>query len=277
MLSVAIVIFREILEIALILGVVLAATQGLPGRGRWVVLGFLGGAAGASLVAVFAEAIANAAEGIGQELFNAGILLTAALVIGWTVLWMKKHAREMTAHLKKIGRDVVEGNAPRYSLALVIMLAILREGSEIVLFTYGMLAAGQPVATIVSGSVVGLVTGGGIGALLYFGLVTLPTRYIFQVTTWLLVLLTAGMASVAAKFLASAGYFASLSSPVWDTSALLSEEGVVGKVFHALLGYTARPLGIQVVFYLAVLFLLVGLMQWVGRTPQNLNAKPAVQ
>jgi hypothetical protein len=69
-----VIVFREVLEAGLIIGIVLAATRGLPGRGRWVALGVLAGLAGAGVVALFAEAISNAFEGAGQELLNASVL-----------------------------------------------------------------------------------------------------------------------------------------------------------------------------------------------------------
>ncbi len=127
MLSTAIVIFREALEIALIVGIILAATHGLQGRMKWILGGMAAGSAGAGLVACFAQTISAAASGMGQEFFNAMILFTAALFIGWTVLWMRSHGRAMTLHFKQVGHDVMAGKLPFYSLSLIIALAILRE------------------------------------------------------------------------------------------------------------------------------------------------------
>ena len=276
MLATAIVVFREVLEIALVLGVVLAATKDLPGKNRWVWIGLGGGILGAGLVALFADAISNMAEGIGQELFNAVVLLTAAIVISWTAMWMRKHARQMTQHLKELSHNVLEGRSPLYSLAIVVALAVLREGSEIVLFTYGMIAAGQPLSTIVAGSLTGLAGGCIVGAMLYYGLIKISPRYIFQVTTWLLVLLAAGMASIAAKFLVSAGFFSDLASPVWDTSGFLSEASVMGKICHALLGYSARPLMIQLIFYGTTLLGLTGTMVIMDRLSSSSAMKKSL-
>ena len=62
-----IVVFREAMEAGLIVGIVLAATEGVSGRGRWIVAGVAAGAAGASLVAAFAAALSDAFEGVGQK------------------------------------------------------------------------------------------------------------------------------------------------------------------------------------------------------------------
>lgn len=73
-------------------------------------------------------------------------------------------------------------------------LTTIIQGLEVVLFTYGMLASGQSISTVLSGSLLGTAVGALLGGALYLGLVKVPTKYIFQVTTWLLLFLTAGMA-----------------------------------------------------------------------------------
>ncbi len=269
MLSTAIIIFREALEIAMILGVVLAATRGLAGRMIWIIGGLAAGSLGAGLVAIFAQTISSALSGLGQEFFNAIILFTAALVIGWTAIWIRKNARAMTAHLKKVGQDVTDGKLPFYSLSLIIGLAILREGSEIVLFIYGMALSGQSASSIVLGSAIGLTLGIVVGAMLYFGLLKMSTRYMLKFTSWLLVLLVAGLASQGVGYLSAAGYFSNMSYQVWDTSWLLSEDSIVGKSLHSLIGYSARPTAAQLIIYLSVLLGLFAVISVTERTPKK--------
>ncbi len=257
MFSTAIIIFREVIEIALIIGIVLAATRGLPNRMKWIIGGFAGGLSGAGLVAIFAGVISSAAQGMGQELFNALILFTAAIVIGWTVLWMKGHAREMSMHFRQVGHDVRDGNLPFYSLSLIIGLAMLREGSEIVLFIYGMLLSGQSYASIASGSATGLTGGIVTGVLFYHGILKLPARYVLTVTSWLLIILVAGLTAQGIGYLTAAGYFSNYSQQLWDTSNMLSESSIIGKALHSLIGYTSHPTLAQLVAYLGVLVSLL--------------------
>lgn len=254
-----IITFREILEVAIIISVVLAATQGLQGRAKWIWGGIVAGIVGSLLVAAFTESISNFAEGIGQELFNAIILFTASAIIGWTAIWMKNHAGQMMKKIKEQGAKVIDGQLPKVTISVVIALAVLREGAEIVLFTYGMLASGMDPAVILSGSIAGLATGSVVGLMLYLGIVSIPTKYIFKVTTWLLLLLSAGMASVGAKYLVAAGYFDQWTSTVWNMSAILSENSLLGQILHAMFGYSEQPMAIQIIFYVGTLalFLLV--------------------
>lgn len=256
-----IVVFREFLEIAIVLGVVIAATRGLANRKRFIWAGIIAGVLGSLMVAYFAEGISNAAEGMGQELFNAAILLTASAVIGWTVLWMRSHARQMTAHIKQVGAQIIEGTLPAYTITVVIGLAVLREGAEIVLFTYGMLASGQALFNVIVGGILGAVAGSIFGLALYLGIITIPVRYVFQVTSWMLIFLSAGMASLAAKYLVAGGAIDWLTNKMWDSSWLLSEDSIAGQILHALVGYSDQPMAIQLVFFAVTLGLLTSIMR----------------
>lgn len=265
MLSTAIIIFREVFEIVIITGIILAATRDLPHRMKWIWLGVGTGLTGAGLVAAFTDSISNFFQGSGQEIFNALVLFTASLCIGLTVIWMKHHAREMKGKFTKVSSDIAEGTLPYYSLSLVIALAMLREGAEIVLFMYGMIASGQPALSLVSGAAIGLASGAVIGGMVYFGLLKLSMKHFFAVTSWLLVLLVAGMTSQGIGFLTAAGYFSSAAHTVWDSSWLLSESSILGRSLGVLMGYTARPSEIQLAAYAAILVTFFILMRKVDK------------
>src|SRR5208283_2103422 len=101
-----IIVFREAMEAGLIVGIVLAATEGVARRARWIAGGIAAGAAGASLVAAFAAGLSNAFEGAGQEVFTASILTFAVVMLSWHILWMSRHARAMAAELREVGQAV---------------------------------------------------------------------------------------------------------------------------------------------------------------------------
>jgi len=264
-LSAAIIIFREVFEIVLILGIVLTATRGLPGRGKWIASGFLAGIGGSALVAMLTDRISQAAEGLGQELLNAGILFVAASFIGWTVLWIKKHAREMKAHILHTGAKIAANEMPFYSLSIIIALAILREGSEIALFTYGMYATGQTLLNLAAGALLGTAGGIVIGLLIYFGLVQLSVKHFLRVTSWLLVLLVAGMMSQGVGYLTAAGYADSLATVMWDSSYILSDSGFLGQSLKVLIGYTSQPTEAQVIMYILSISVLCISMRIIDR------------
>jgi high-affinity iron transporter len=231
--------------------------------------GVLGGLLGATAVAFFAEAIAAAVSGAGQEIFNAMVLFVAVIMLGWHNVWMSRHGRELASNLKRVGDAVRGGARPMQVLAAVVGVAIMREGSELVLFLYGV-AASEPAGAsgMLPGALGGVGAGVAVGVALYLGLLRIPSSRLFTVTGWMILLLAAGMASQGAAFLVQADILPTLGERMWDTTALLSEEGVLGRVLHTLIGYTARPYGIQVLFYLVALGSIVTLMKIVNRAPR---------
>ncbi len=261
MLASGIIVFREVLEAAIVIGIVLAATRGLRGRDFWVIAGIVAGLAGAAIVALFTEAISTSLSGMGQEILNAGILFTAAAVLAWSVVWMKSYGQQLAAHINAVGHEVSKGSLPMHMLAVVVGLAVLREGAETVLFLYGIAAVpGSESTLMLAGAMLGLAGGVGVGLVMYLGLIKIPARHLFTVTSWLLAFLAAGMASQGADYLAAAGHLPPLVNVAWDTSAILSERNVVGQVLHTLIGYDSRPSGIQLVFYAATLAAIAVLM-----------------
>lgn len=261
MLGIALLVFREVLEAALIITIVAAATRGVPRRWAWIAGGTALGVIGAVIVAGFAGVIEEALDGTGQELFNAGVLLAAVLMIGWHVVWMSSHGRELAQQMQTLGHAVKAGSSALTMLLVVVALAVLREGSEIVLFLYGMAAAGAGIGDLLSGVPLGLVGGVAVGCALYFGLLRIPLRHFFSATNAMLVLLAAGLASTATRFLVQADWLPALGTQLWNSSALLSNGSVPGQALHILIGYDARPSGIQIVFYLATVLLLVAGMR----------------
>ena len=250
MLQTAIIVFREVLEAALVVGIVAAACRGVQRRGYWITAGITAGVFGASLVALSAEAIAAAASGIGQELLNAAILGTAVLMLGWHCVWMGRHGRELARDAGQLGKSVAAGDLPLYAVAAAIGMAVLREGSETVLFLAGIASSSEDgLMQMTAGGILGAAAGIATGALLYAGLLRIPLRYFFAVTNVMVLMLAAGMAAQAAGFLVQADVIPSLLNPVWDASAWLSESSILGKILHGLIGYQARPAGIQVVAY----------------------------
>ena len=264
MLGSIVIVFREVLEAALVITILLAATRGLAGRNHWIGGGVATGVMGAIIVAYFAGNIAEAFAGIGQELFNAVVLFLAVMMLAWHNIWMSSNGREMVSNLKQVGTRVSSGNLPFYFLAVVAGLAVLREGSEIVLFLYGMYVSGIEFTPIAIGGIFGLAGGIASGCLLYFGLLGIPMSSLFRVTGWLILLLAAGMAATAAGFLTQAGLLPSYK-PLWNTSEFLSEHSLPGQLLHILVGYQARPTSIQLGFYFATLIIIGTGMYLIGR------------
>lgn len=257
-----IIVFREVFEAGLIIGIVMAVTAGVAGRTQWVTGGVLAGVLGACVVALFTSGISQLFQGSGQELFNASILGFAVVMLGWHNVWMSRHGRELASEMRADGQAVVEGSKSLAALAVVVMIAVLREGSEVVLFLYGVAAAqGGANGGLLAGGMIGLVLGALVCFLTYRGLLTIPTRYLFAVTSTLIALLAAGMASQAIAFLEQADILTTLDQTVWDTSWILRDGSFLGRALHTLIGYVDQPTAMQVIVYAATLAVIALLMR----------------
>lgn len=257
MFGASIIVFRESLEAALLIGIIAAATRGLPKRDRWLAIGIGAGLLGSILVALLTETIAQLADGSGQELFNAAILGVAVLMLGWHNIWMASHGAEMASNAKHVGQEIRNGTQELSTIAIVIALAVLREGSETALFLHGIASgAGASGTTVVFGGLLGLLAGAVTGIGIYAGLLRIPLRWFFSVTSGLLLMLAAGLASQMARFLIQGDLLPAIASPLWDSSSVLPVTSLLGATLHILIGYDARPSGMQVLFYVATILII---------------------
>ena len=266
MLATAIILFREVLEASLIIAIVMGASRGIAQRGRWVAGGILLGLIGASMIALLASDIALRFEGKLSAILNAIILLSAVALLTWHNVWMKSHGRKLAADIATVGKDVETGKQPLTALMLLTFAAVMREGSEAVLFIWAIASSGQQGANLAVGGLGGIVAGVLVGALLYRGLLRFPLRHFFSLTSWVILLLTAGLAAQAAGFLNQADLLPALGGQLWDTSHLLNQASLLGQLLHTLIGYIARPSGVEVVFYVGTILIVLILMQLFGKS-----------
>jgi high-affinity iron transporter len=277
-----VIVFREVLEAGLIVGIVLAATVGVRHRERWISGGIAAGVAGAALLAAFAGALSEAFSGLGQEVFNASVLIAAVIMLGVHILWMASHGRQMTEEMREVGRSVVAGERSLAAMATVVAVAVLREGSEVVLFLFGIATSSHSTSShwgatpMLLGGALGVLAGAMVSWLLYRGLAAIPVRHLFKVTNALIALLAAGMAGQAAAILAGADIIPAFGERIWDTSWLLREDSLPGRAMHALIGYADRPSGAQLLAYVLTLAGLAILSRAVGHGSRTgaPNAKP---
>ena len=275
MLATSLIIFREVLEAALVIGIVAAATSGIPTRGRWLFGGAMLGLFGSAIIAASMGAIAQFADGIGQELFNACILGAAVVMLAWHSMWMASRGQAISREARSLGGAIRGGQQSLSMLLIVVAIAVLREGAETVLFLYGISVSGTTsLVEMIGGGALGLAGGAAVGLALYMGLLRIPVRWFFSVISVLVLLLAAGMAAQAARFLVQADVLPSLRSPLWDFSNFMPNESPVGAVLHGLVGYDAHPAGMQVLFYVIVAITIAAGTRWAkSRTISARNEK----
>lgn len=263
MFKIALVVFRECLEIALLLGVILAVTKQLEKSRIYIIAGVMLGTVSAALFAFFTRSITVAFSGLGDEIFNSGIILLTVGLIGWTIVWMQGYGIKIKQNLNDLSVKISSGDSSYIMLVLIVAATILREGMEIIILVYSI-ASVEIIDSnsYLLGLIIGMVSGLTLGVIIYLGLIKIVNQqYIFRISSILLMFVASGFAAEAAGILSSSGIITILSDQLWDSSWLISDRSIYGKFLKMITGYIARPNGLQVVFYICTLGLINILIQ----------------
>jgi high-affinity iron transporter len=258
--KIIIILFRESIEIALLLGTIFAATKSIPNAVKHIIAGIILGLIGSSILAFFTSNISNSFNGQGQEIFNIAILSLSIFLIMWTVIWMKSRAKNLKHDLNHLTEKIVQGDILVLTLPIMVATFIFREGTEIVLFVYGILTVEklstiQLLISVGSGVSLGLL----VGLILYLGLVQYSGRKLFQITSWLFILIAASLSTEVANLLNSINILPQLSKTLWDTSWLIPDGSIVGDLLNSVIGYQARPSLLQIMLYISTILMILAI------------------
>ncbi|MGA8204724.1 MAG: FTR1 family protein [Woeseiaceae bacterium] len=233
-----VIVLREVLEAALLISVLLALSRRLPSATRWLLAAIAVGVLGGFVYAHFLGTVSEMFEGTGQELVNA-LLQFLVFAAAALIVFFVARAR---------GRPSVPNVALPALMALAVAISSIREGSEIVVYVSGFLAAGHFVSSVGIGSLAGAGIGFSVGVLFYYVLLAMPERRSLWVSVVLLSLAASGMCAQAVQLLVQADWL-STAGPAWDTSWLVPEGSLPGQLLYALVGYEAAPSTVVAVSY----------------------------
>jgi high-affinity iron transporter len=265
---------REGIEMALVVGIVLAYLGQVGARGaRAWVWGGVGAAAAVSLLALALLNLLNAElTGAAEQVFEGTTMVLAAVFLTWMIFWMLRNARYLRTELQQGVQAVLARGGAAWGLFFLVFFALVREGVELALLLFAAPGAGKLV-----GSVLGLALAVGVGVLIYAFGRRIDLRTFFRVTTVVLVLFAAGLVSHAAHEFAEAGPLAAVEGPkLWSTKAVLPAESGLGSILRALLGYQDEPTLIEVVAY-GGYFVVVWLLSKTNIVRPAVHATPEVK
>ena len=274
------VVWRESVEALLVVGILYAwlsngdadARRALPYLWAGVGAGVLAAVGlGAALVG-FTEVL----SGDAADYFQTGMVLVACVLIVQMVLWMKRHGRTLKRDMERsLQARTRDGNA--WGIAILVALAIAREGSETVIFLYG-LGFGQS-GHVSHGDILAIVLGLGLAFLTFYVLQlggrVFSWRRFFRVTEIMLLLLGAGLLQTGVDKLIDKEILPLGISQVWNSAALLDDSSTVGSMVAALTGYRAHPALTNVVAYALYWIVVAWLARRAGRAPAQAAGRTA--
>jgi len=252
MIAALLIAFREGLEAALIVGIVLSYLKKMGYRRQVAVWWGVASAVIVSVVAGIAlQLLGVAFEGRGEELFEGITMLLAAGVLTWMIFWMQRQGRQAVT------------NGSQWALFALAFVAVVREGIETALFLTAAAFSTTPAQTLIGGGL-GLALAVVVGWLLFVVSVRLDVRAFFRVTSVLLILFAAGLVAHGVHELQEAGLLSVMVEHVWDMNPILDENSTVGSILKALFGYNGNPSLLEIVSYVAY-YLIVGMAIGLGQ------------
>lgn len=261
MVAALLITFREGLEAALIIGIVLAVLR-RAGRADWRSAVWWGTAAAValSLVAGLAlYAVGAEMEGRAEEIFEGTAMILAAAFLTWMIFWMQSQGRQIKEQLEANAQQAIT-TSQRGGLFGLAFLAVGREGLETVLFLSAIAFADSAKMALLGGGL-GLVAAVILGWLLFATSERLKVRHFFQVTGLLLVVVAAGLVAHGIHEFQEAGVLPVIVEHVWDINSILDEGSTVGSLLKSLFGYNGNPSLIEVASYLAF-YSIIGAALW---------------
>ena len=246
-----VIVLREGFEAALLLGILYAYLTkiGRPQSRRYVTAGGVLALAASIAMGVGVTMISGPLADLGPDVIAIGVIFLAVVLLTWHGWWMGRHAREIRGEVQ---RRIDEAHARQrlWLVGLIAFTGVFREGAETVLFLWGLLVQVEGASSwlALGGGVAGLVGAAILGWLVFQGGRRLSVQRFFAATSVVLLLLAAGL------FSAGVGKLQALEvlpagGPLWDTSWLLDDHGVLGGVLTGLVGYRARPTALEIIAY----------------------------
>lgn len=269
MLASLLLTFREGLEAALIVGIILSTLDqlGQARHRRWAWIAIGAAVALCLLLAIGLQVAGAELEGEAEAIFEGTTLLLAVGVLTWMIFWMRAQARSFKRNLEAEVQGAMRSGQPRVLFG-VVFLAVFREGVETALFLVAInLANGSGWITLL-GALIGLSAAIVLGWAIYTSAARLNIRRFFDVTSVLLLVFAAGLFAHGLHEFEEVGWLPALAEQVWNLKPILDDESTLGSLLRVLVGYNDTPSLLEVAGYLSYWgIVLAAVVWWTNRRP----------
>jgi high-affinity iron transporter len=241
-----VVTLREAFEAALLLGIVYTYLDKIGARAQthYVTIGGALGLLASVAMGVALTYLSGPLLDIGPDLVATVVIFGAVALLTWHGWWMRRHASAARGQIERRLEEARE-NRRLWVVGLIAFTGVFREGAETVLFLWGLLAEASVSGSAgIAGGALGVAVAAVLGWLIFHGGRRISLRTFFASTSALLLLVAAGLFSAGLGKLQAFGWLPG-GDPLWDTSGILSDRGVIGGMLGGIVGYRARPSAIE--------------------------------
>ena len=187
-----------------------------------------------------------------QELIGGGLSIIAVGFVTWMIFWMAKAARSMSGELRSQIDKATD--AKRWSLVIVAMLAVGREGLETALFLWAATQAaardtGRTASPLV-GAALGLAVALLLGYLIYRGALRINLTRFFTWTGVFLIIVAAGVLAYGMHDLQEARFLPGLNNLAFDVSYLIPPTSWYGTLLKGVFNFSPATTKLEAVAWL---------------------------
>ncbi len=252
-----IITFRESLEAALVVGIIfsyLKKTEKIEFK-KFVYIGMFLGTLGSIMGAVAFRLLVGGFSGISEMIFEGTTMVLGAILIVYLIVWMADK-KDTTKAIKQQVESALSSSRG-FGLMLLVFVSILREGVETTLFLNATLSNQGSISLLFAA--VGILGGLGVGYGVYLGLKGMNLRYLFSVSSALLMLFATGLFARGIHEFQEAGIVPTFVEHIWDVNYLVDENGFLGGFMKSLFGYNGNPSLVEVLVYIGSLLAMIAL------------------
>jgi high-affinity iron transporter len=265
---------REGLEASLIVGILIAFAIKVDRRD---LIGRIWTGVGAAVVASLGTGatifyvLAGSSEAV-QPIIVGALSVLAAGLLTWMIFWMAKTARNLKGSLEGSMRAGLERGS--FTIALVAFSAVIREGVETALFIWASMNSTGDGLPALGTAFVGIGVAVMLGWIIYRGLLRINLGTFFQWTSVILIVVAAGILAYGVHEFQEVGLLAS-GAPVYDATAWLGKETLIGSLLYGLFSYRANPSFLELVTWTLYLVPTLAIFVTSSRRANNRRTSPA--
>lgn len=257
-----IITLRETLEMALIVGIIfryLQKSNQLEYK-KFVYWGIIAGLMMSIAGALLINSLSILFEGRIEQIFEGVIMLTGAFLLTTMILWMlnkKNIAKELEEKLQKH-----TNKTHKFGVFSVVFVSILREGIETVLFLGA--ARFSEESNSLLGAIIGIIVALILGYILYIGTSKFNLKVFFTFTSYLLIIVAAGLLSYGIHEFQEAGVIPIVIEHIYDINFIFDEKGPFGSFLKGLFGYNGNPSLIETIVYVVYMIVIFNIWRYLN-------------